>query len=295
MSCCSTIRLVSARLLLVELVIAYDCVFIPDMHFKNEGDKGPYPSEPAESKEICCDLCSEQDSCHAGIWTPAGKASGTSNKDLPATCWFKNAAAVKPANEVKLKDNTACVPGEYATAADRALGTEADDGVQSHSGLILALLLLGIMGAYGGGGLAVGHCQGRRQNGGELIDLHPHAQALRNLKGLVHDGVQGLVLGGRRGDGDRGGSERRASLIGTKSAKSAKSSSKSKKSSGDKSKKGSSSKETGDSSSGKSKSRAEATPPPPLAEPEPAAREWQPTRTGHLAVGARETGVKVQL
>ena len=34
-----------------------------------------------------------------------------------------------------------------------------------------------------------------------------------------------------------------------------------------------------------------ALPPPPAAgSPE---REWAPTRTGHLAVGARETGVKV--
>jgi hypothetical protein len=34
-----------------------------------------------------------------------------------------------------------------------------------------------------------------------------------------------------------------------------------------------------------------APPPPPLAP----VREWQPTRTGFLAVGARETGVKQQL
>ena len=276
-----------ARLLLLVGFAAtktqsFDCVFIENMHFTSSKQ---YPNSPAKSKEECCDLCHESETCAAGIFSEA------KGKD-PTLCWFKPAAIVKPENEQKLLGNTACVRPEYATPAERAQGKEADDGVDTR-GTAVVIVLLGAMAAYAGGGLAIGHWQGRGSSSGGLT-AHPHYRQWKEVQGLVQDGLSWTVSGGksqqRRAGGhgyrdvdslagagggeNRDKHERRGSEASRKSSKSAKSS----RSKGKKEKKSSSG--DGGSSSGGGGAVAAVPAPAVAAVPAPAPAKAAGTASG---------------
>jgi hypothetical protein len=108
-----------------------------------------------------------------------------------------------------LEGNIACVGGKYATASERAQGTEEDDGVRATN--VPLVCAAGAIALYAVGGLALGYAQGRGRslpNGlglvERLVGTHVHARQLWELRGLVMDGV-GMVTGGRFGGGGKGG------------------------------------------------------------------------------------------
>lgn len=156
----------------------YDCVFIADMHFKSAG---PYPHAPSLHKEHCCDLCHETPGCVAGIFAKDPKGEED-------TCWFKDAATVTKANEEKRVGNTACVSGEYATAAEKEEGVESDDGV-GEWGKTFTKCVVGVSLAYILGGIAYGR---RTRSDGQsslLLQWHPHWRQWEDLAALVQDGI----------------------------------------------------------------------------------------------------------
>ena len=170
----------------------------------------------------------------------------------------------------------------------------------SHSWDLVAAMLL-VTGVYVGGGVGA---QMARQSGGRkqvtslgmLLQAHPHYAQWTEVTALCADGLQFL----RRGGGRRGGPSARSEAAragglrepltprggdtagSVRSGAGSRSSDKSKKSS-----RSSKSKSKTPSSGGGSGGDG--------AEPEPEDTAWRPTCTGHLAVGARETGVKVNL
>ena len=110
--------------------------------------------------------------------------------------------------EEKLEGNIACVGGEYATASERAQGTEADDGVRAAN--VFLVCAAGAIVLYAVGGVALGYAQGRGRSLPKglglverLVGTHKHARQLRELRGLAMDGV-GMVTGGRFGGGGQG-------------------------------------------------------------------------------------------
>ena len=165
-----------------------------------------------------------------------------------------------------------------------------DAGGGGAEAFVLTLVAAGAI--YCGGGFAMGYARGKPGQ-------HPHTHLWRD--GLARVGA---VV---RGSGSEGGATARAvpksglddaekgrgkrpSDAHSHVSSSSRKSSKGKKDKSEKSDKKSKSKS-------KSKSKDMKEPLAPLAAPAPApAREWQPTRSQpHLAVGARETGVKVEM
>ena len=145
---------------------------------------------------------------------------------------------------------------------------------------------------------------------------HPHWQHWCALGALVTDGCSFLAAVGRSGARGRragrvggglreplaatspGGGSPEERRRGSSASSSHRSHSSKRSSSGKSSSKNKKDKGQKDSRKGKKSKKATTPPPPPPVEaPAPAAvaPEWKPTRTGHLAVGARETGVKVVL
>ena len=159
-------------------VQGYDCVFIADMHFKSDG---PYPHAPSLHKEHCCDLCHETPGCVAGIFAKDPKGEED-------TCWFKDAATVTKANEEKRVGNTACVSGEYATAAEKEEGVESDDGV-GEWGKTFTKCVVGVSLAYVLGGIAYGRRTRSDGHSSLLLQWHPHWRQWEDLAALVQDGI----------------------------------------------------------------------------------------------------------
>jgi hypothetical protein len=186
------------------------------------------------------------------------------------------------------------------------------------------LFVLGLCGgAYVGGGVALGRLRGRGRGGGEglpALAAHPHWGTWLALLSLCADGVafaRATRTGrGRLGAEDRGRSEHREKLLGGGSGQHGTgargcgldgSSRKTKTKKAKKQKKSSAGAGAGagagrrDHGAGGGAGRRDhlhgnqsslAVDGGGVAAAAPA-REWAPTRTGHLAVGARETGVKV--
>ena len=176
---------------------------------------------------------------------------------------------------------------------------------------VLAGLLL-VSALYLGVGMGMAHRQGARGGWQELL---PHKQQWKEVRALAADGLAFVRAGGKasrqassvqqqqqqqplvvsRRDSDtqehgssrgRGSSILNVALKGKKEANKGKKTKKSKKIGSDSHKDPALLAQGGGGGATSS-----ALPPPPAAgSPE---REWAPTRTGHLAVGARETGVKV--
>ena len=159
--------------------------------------------------------------------------------------------------------------------------------------------------AYVGGGLVMSRSRGR---GG--LSSHPHYRQWQALSGLCRDGLQFCASGGRRRNGAPGGGgvSRRNTGGGGGSGLSdrfdvdkpgGEESSSEGRSSSKKGKKQKKHKKQKKSASGRERAAGgDAVEPPQaaaaVAAPAPAAREWAPTRTGNLSVGARETGTRHQ-
>ena len=139
---------------------------------------------------------------------------------------------------------------------------------------LLLLLLIGCA-VYVGGGVLLGW----RAKGVLALAAHPHYRRWRELFGLATDGVSFAASSSSRRGRSQGGGEAR----GARSYVAAPSEAPSKEA---KQKKGKSGKKKTE------KTRQGETSPVPAVTPASSPPEWQPTRTGHLAVGARETGVK---
>lgn len=159
-------------------------------------------------------------------------------------------------------------------------------------GWVFSGVVLVGLGLYLGLGMALG---GRRKG----LAAHPHFTRFQQLGQMCHDGVAFARSRGRanasaalaerlhngssrRGeDGGRGeGGGTRAASNGKKQKKDTKKQKKDRKS------------KKGDGQASLALEDAAPAAPEVVVAP---AREWAPTRTGHLAVGARETGVKVQM
>ena len=155
-------------------------------------------------------------------------------------------------------------------------------------GGIVALAYLAGGVVYGrstAGATAAGSAKGSAAAPVAMLRDHPHSTKMAELYGLVRDGMVYARSGGGRARPARaacggGRSSGRTSDDEYSSSKKDKKKSRSKK-------------------AGKDREQAllvtdaGAVSPAAAPPPAPAAREWTPTRTGHLAVGARETGVKV--
>lgn len=248
------------------------CKFTAQDDYGNEHKKQP-PGWPKKdlTQQACCEACSTDVTCVAAVLSPDKKGDKTGG------CWLKDKVDIKqPHKPCCGKISMACVLEE------RDDGEEVNGGVPLNPG-VFALLILGGAGVlYCGGGYAVGLSRGQRR--------HPH-------EGMWRDGLARLKGGGRSRVADRAsrpskddvenGRPKRSSNAGsirsTGSGKSGKSG---------RSKKGK--KEKKDRRKSDDLTAPLAAAPPTAVEPPPAP-EWQPTRTGHLAVGARETGVKVAL
>jgi uncharacterized membrane protein YgcG len=253
---------------------------------------------------------------------------------VPNTDWYLYAkrkdCSSCPAGSVKMglkapkPDTTTTLrPLEQYMCADKANGMAEKDNalvycyahVSWGTPLVLTCGFLAL--AYVGTGVVFG----RRREGakGPLLQQHPHWNLWRELGGLVADGVtftsgrlllrraSGRSRAGRGGGGGGGGGGRSEPLLAA--AGGGGGSGGGGGGGGRKSKRGS--RDIGSSQKKKSKSKikkggrkekdkdkdvaaalAMLADAPPAPQP---AREWAPTRTGHLAVGARETGVKVQM
>jgi hypothetical protein len=157
-------------------------------------------------------------------------------------------------------------------------------------GYFLAAFVVGI-GLYVVVGLALGKNKGRgaRAGGqGWVLAAHPHYDVWKEVGALFTDGVN-FAKGAprrRRVHHHENSSRREALLnVGDHPASEGSSNRRSKK-------KGSKSKDKKKQSGAKSSSMSKPQEDHPPLAPAPM-REWAPTRTGHLAIGARETGVKV--
>ena len=173
-------------------------------------------------------------------------------------------------------------PAAPCCISARVLGSRSW-GVAFLLGVALALA------CYVGGGVAMGRSSSGAAVGG--LRAHVHYTYWESAAGLVADGVLFATRG--KGGGDL---SHRAVCVGyvqdtssvDKVLKKQSSRKKLKKEKKEKKGKGSSSK-----ASDTSRRQGHCNPPPP---PQPRLRSgWQPTRTGHLAVGARETGVRVTM
>jgi hypothetical protein len=120
---------------------AADCVFINDMHWIGKPG-ATYEKTPAKDEAECCDLCATRAGCAGAVFQIANKE-----------CWFKDKATATKANEQRLDGNSACLLGEYATPAEKAEGTEADDGVGDTGGMTFVVVLVVAGAAYVGGGV----------------------------------------------------------------------------------------------------------------------------------------------
>jgi hypothetical protein len=167
---------------------AADCVFIPDMHWISQPG-ADYPKAPAEDTAECCDLCAARDGCAGAVFQIARKQ-----------CWFKDKATALKANEQKMDGNTACLLGKYATPAEKAEGTEADDGVGDTGGMTFVIVLAVAGAAYVGGGVM------HATKSGAPVSLwsHPHASRWESVVGLVQDGIA-FSRGHKGRGGGRGG------------------------------------------------------------------------------------------
>ena len=171
---------------------------------------------------------------------------------------------------------------------------------------LLGAVLLGSMLYVGGGGVAATMARGP-DLGRRGLAAHPHYTRWQAAYALVIDGVA-FALGRRSraatphtADSDDGRSSTRSlrqplAAAGSAPGKNPAVQSDAKARARSKNEKGKE-KERGKSKKGKEprKGKQDQTDPepPPAQQPPAAAPEWKPTRTGHLAIGARETGVKV--
>jgi hypothetical protein len=162
----------------------------------------------------------------------------------------------------------------------------------------LYLLVIDTCAAHAGGAVAA------------VLSAHPHWGRMLELRGLVRDGVRYTRSGGRRrGGAHEGGAPAQGSGRGSDNKgrhhhdqeevllKSGKTTgSKGSKGSKSKSKRGKGPKKVSpgpeaSSNAANEESRGDVD---TASSSTATTREWSPTSTGHLAVGARETGVKVQ-
>ena len=164
-------------------------------------------------------------------------------------------------------------------------------GLNSGFGGTFVLIMLVVGAAYFGGGYAYK----RRISGARGWRALPHAPLWMELAALVQDGLDFTRRGRQRGGGGGGGRGEGYARMGEPS----KSSGKDKKGPGGKEK---GSKKSRGGTSKKGTPSGGAQPPVSAGEggsgarsPAEPAKEWTPTVTGHLAAGARETGVKVQM
>ena len=252
------------------------------------------------SPTACADACVDDDACTGFVHTD----DKSENHKYDNTCYFRTDGCHDTSCDKAVRKQSHHESGFLYCAKDPSSADSPakitqqqlaacghDEGLSL--GLVFVLVFLLASAVYVGGGLAYG----RRTRGGGGLASHPHFQRWSFFAGLVMDGV-GVV----RGCKDGGGGVRTRSAATTASASRddprnqlavSVSSHKSGKSGKKQSKKG------GGNSKKTKKAHAE-----PLLQPAtgtlaaqvpPPTREWQPTRTGHLAAGARETGVKVQL
>jgi hypothetical protein len=235
------------------------------------------------TQQECCEACSADESCYAGVMALAKEG------DTTGDCWHKDKVDMaKPGKPCCGKHSMGC------TLEERDNGEEVNGGVPL-SPVVFVLMVLGGAGAlYCGGGFAVG-----LRRGGEQRGRHPHQHLWR---AWAVDGWAAVSGGGRVGAAATGRATARGGGVPTEAA-----GRRSERSTGARA-----DRSTGARGSGKKKSKGKkegkskrkggsrdleaALSAPHSAPPAPAPAppmEWQPTRTGHLAVGARETGVKV--
>ena len=246
-------------------------------------DKGEIYTSPALN-QVAGDACHFKKECY------------TKEIEVAATCpaCMGNYVSIKFANNQK--NVQILLPIEISVDASPV-------GWELAAGLVAALLL------YVGGGLAFARVKGSNTAPGWRA--HPHSRHWVELLALSRDGAffsrRAIGMGGRSKGGigrtplldskagGSGGAHSDSLLAGPQPPSPAKKDKKKKQKKSSEESKHSGSKSKGlrsDSDKGDGGDQAGAATPTP--EPPPA-REWQPTRTGHLAVGARETGVKVQL
>ena len=240
---------------------AAGCVFEDGIDFSagKEAQPAGWPKK-TPSKEECCAACAAEQGCAAGVFLI----------QTDAECWYKTAEDVAKKGKAAAGHNTV------------GCTLSAGGGGGGH----FLLLLCGAAAVYVGGGMALGHAQGKRPRDG-ITQLHPHAHLWREWRGLIADG---LSFSGGGGAGSRGGAAGKYSQVGDARPE-------------DGGSRGRSRKKEKKRGRDRKPEKAAASPPQPAAEPaleaeltaEPA-REWKPTaRAAHLSSGARETGVKIQM
>ena len=265
------------------------------------GGKGSSNGYDAADQQACCDLCDAYHGdgapCHFGVFNSDQKK-----------CYLKDSSA-KPKKGREIDHG--CELSKYADGG--GILTSGDGSL----GLLPLLGLLGLVALlYCGAGMAVGS---KGRDGG-LLTRHPHYQTWLSVGGLVRDGVH-FARGGRsacspgrvpEGSAPSAFPERfhtagaepllrdQAPAV-RKKTREGKGGGRKRNGGGEKSKNNTSRMAaqraqlpTGEDSL--PAVAAVAAPPPVVAAAaaEPT-REWAPTRTGFLAIGARETGVKLQL
>ena len=267
------------------------------------GGQGSAKGYDSTDQQACCDLCEAYDGdgapCHFGVFNSQDKK-----------CYLKDASAARKTGRAI---NHGCELTKYAGGG----------GVLSAGGSLGLLPLVGVLCLLALLYCVAGVTMGKRRDGGGLLARHPHYKAWASVGGLVWDGVH-FARGGGGGGGSRAvAAEAHTNMAVPERFQTAaveplvRERSPRKKQSG-KNRKSSrtlpppkAAAADAVSGSGTTASRRQrptaadeeaeasaaaaaavsAPPPPPLAP----VREWQPTRTGFLAVGARETGVKQQL
>ena len=251
---------------------------------KLEGCSADSPIVVAAAKygENCCEKPKFKESCDSG------KAFEGALADAKANCDGKTSCDYTVCRCTKQEPTLQC--GAQHCIADTFAGCNKDYVIEFSCGEPLlqagwarsTIILLLLLGVTLSGWSAVQHM---------LTGKWPLPARLRELRGLVADGVAFSFGGGARARTScahvvaaepllQGGAAAGSSSAGSKQKKEKKRGSKSSKGSKEQ----------------RAKVAKSASPaPPPPAPPAAPAREWAPTRSGLLAAGARETGVKVTL